>query len=132
VTVATVHPLPGVRHLGHQRLSFERRVVLLGKLARQREWLEPEMVADLVAVYAHDSLTPSQRDQAWEAVLRDVALADSIEVGVPVDWDWRCSGPGGCGHRFAEGCPCGCCPSALEHARDVAAESLAVLAGGIR
>jgi hypothetical protein len=128
MTVATVHPLPGVRHLGHQRLSYERRIVLLEKLARQREWLEPEWVTDLVAVYAHDSLTPSQRDEAWHDVVERVVLADAAESGV-VDWDWRCNS---CGHPFARGCDDFCCPSLIDHARSVVAESLAVLAGGIR
>jgi hypothetical protein len=125
---AEVLALPGVRLVPVQRLSCEKRAELLEKLARQAQWLEPEWVTILRDALAHDSLTRTELERAWAAVLEAVTIADAVAINI-VDWDWKC---GSCGHSFAAACLCLCCPSAVEHARDVAAEALTVLAGGIR
>jgi hypothetical protein len=119
--------LPGIRLLPIQRLSLERRKDLLAWLAENLLDLPPEAVTVMRDSWSHDSLSGPALDEAWGRYLERQTLADALEVGIPADWDWRCSS---CGHRLGQECHCLCCPSASTQAHQDAAEALEHLAAG--
>jgi len=125
-SIAEVLTMPAIRLVPVQRLSCERRMQLLERLARTALNLEPEFVVILRDALAHDSLTGPAVEQAWAEVMEKVALADAAEQGL-LDWDRDCPS---CGHVLGAECGCFCCPAAADETRSGAADALAALAGG--
>jgi hypothetical protein len=129
MTVAsTIVPLPGIRFVPVRRLPYAERVRLLKSLAKDCQWLDPQMVTIVRDGLAHDSLAGPQVDEWWTLILERTEIARGAELGI-IDWDWSCDS---CGHAFGRSCECSCCPPLIDHAWAVADDAIAVLAGGIR
>lgn len=125
--MADVRPMPWTRLLTAQRLPLQRRKELLKWLASLTPRALPdEAIPLLLSAWSHDSLIGPELDRAWGEVQRRVALADSVRLGLP-GCEWACAD---CGHRLHQGCPCGCCPSAVDLSKQDADDAIHYLAAG--